>query len=392
MLLETAQHRLFDLAKPLGSESLETRLATDRYLAEDIIAARTQPPHDLSAMDGYAVVGDGPWQVVGESKGGAPLQRRLEAGEAARISTGAWMPKGSDRVLIQENASLNGTDLTIACDPPATGQHVRKAGFDFSKGERLLKRGTLIGAPQVALALSAGHSQISVAKRPRIALIESGDELAAQAEHCLPHQIPASNNAMIAALCAPLVSQTQLMGPVADTMTCMIAAFDQAGTADIIVTSGGASVGDHDLVRPALEAWGAQIDFWKIAIKPGKPLLVARKNDQIIIGLPGNPVSSFVTAFLFLLPLLRHLVGANEPLPSRLMARCGAAIEAGNARREFLRAIWDGQTITPIDQQDSSALQALATANALIERPEHCDGTKAGTDVPFYLLQNGGIA
>ncbi|GAA4643719.1 molybdopterin molybdotransferase MoeA [Pontixanthobacter gangjinensis] len=390
--LETAQQRLFDMALPMAAEPIETRLASGRYLAENINAARTQPAHDLSSLDGYAISGDGPWRVIGESRAGSPFDGSIEANQAVRISTGAWIPHGSDRVLIQENAALSDGELTITCDPPEAGQYIRRAGFDFSYGDQVLQKGTLMGAPQIALALSAGHNTIQISRRPRVALIECGDELAKSANECATNQIPASNNAMIAALAEPLVSEINLIGPVADTMEEMIAALDAAGSAEIIVTSGGASVGDHDLVRPALEEWGAEIDFWKIAIKPGKPLLVARKNKQMIIGLPGNPVSSYVTAFLFLLPLLRQFAGATTAKPSGHSARITADIAPGGTRREFLRAIWDGNSICPIDEQDSSALLALSRANALIERPEHCRRTKAGTDVPFYLLQNGGIA
>ncbi|RIV91823.1 molybdopterin molybdenumtransferase MoeA, partial [Aurantiacibacter xanthus] len=216
------------------------------------------------------------------------------------------------------------------------------------------------------------------------------DELAADPEAVAPHQIPASNGAMLAAMCAGLVSGIDRLGPVPDTMEAMRKALAQAGAADVLVTSGGASVGDHDLVRPALEEWGAEIAFWRIAMKPGKPLLIARKGAQLVVGLPGNPVSSMVTAYLFLLPLLRRLAGAAQPLPRAITLPTLDALPPTGSRAEFVRArIGDGG-VTLLGQQDSSALRALAASEALIARPANADATKAGDMVPVYLLSGGG--
>ena len=197
---------------------------------------------------------------------------------------------------------------------------------------------------------------------------------------------------MLAALAASVPCETRRLGPAADDMDAIAAILAQANDADLIVTSGGASVGDHDLIRPALEAWGAEIDFWRIAIKPGKPLLVARRGSQIILGLPGNPVSSHVTAFLFMLPLLRALLGAAKPLPRPISTFLTQPVQAGGGRREFLRAQWDGHGIAAQNLQDSGALSSLANSNALIDRAAHCPGSPVGTQVSAYLLENGGIA
>jgi molybdopterin molybdotransferase len=225
-----------------------------------------------------------------------------------------------------------------------------------------------------------------------VAIIDSGDELAADPEVCAVHQVPASNGAMLAALVAVLPAQTRRIGPVADDLAALAAALDQAGDADVIVTSGGASVGDHDLVRPALERWGASLDFWRVAIKPGKPLLVARKGSQIVLGLPGNPVSSMVTAYLFLLPLLRALLGAAAPLPRALNQKLAAPLPAGGERREFVRARFTDDGLVPVTIQDSGALAALAATDALIDRAAGAAAAVAGEQVPMLLLENGGLA
>ena len=387
--LAEAQARLLAMAAPLDVEHLPIGQSIGRHLAAPLIAQRTQPSADLSAMDGYAICGPAPWKLVGESKGGAPFTGKITPAEAVRISTGALMPAGADRVLLQENACRRDDNVLLQGKMPAVGAHIRRAGLDFSRKDQLLGTGTRIGPAQAALILAAGCPSVDVRRKPAITIIDSGDELAASPLDCPPYQVPASNGVMLSAMIQEIPSETNYLGPVPDSLSALGEAFARAGASDVIVTSGGASVGDHDLIRPALEAWGARIEFWRVAIKPGKPLLVARRGDQIILGLPGNPVSSFATAFLFLLPLLRHLSGAATPLPRRYLARAGTDLPASGPRREFLRAVFDGATVTPVGQQDSSALRALTNANALIERPENSGEVKAGTDVPIYLLQNG---
>ena len=249
-----------------------------------------------------------------------------------------------------------------------------------------------MGPAQIALAFSGGHAEATVRRRPRMVAIDTGDELSSDPEHCPEHQIPMSNGAMIATLAKPWVEGVKLVGPVPDHLETLAATFEAFADCEVIVTSGGASVGDHDLLRPALEAWGATIDFWRVAMKPGKPLLVARKEDTLVLGLPGNPVSSFVTAFFFLLPVLRRLGGAAECLPQPRDARLASDLPAGGNRLEFVRARLEGDMAAPLGEQDSSALHALAAANALIERPIDAPPAAAGTLVPVYLLENGGIA
>lgn len=393
--LEEAQSRLLESISPLDSDNTRAEMADGRYLAEALVARRTQPAADLSAMDGYAVGENdqtGPWTIIGESAAGHPFAGRLQAGEAVRISTGALMPQGGGAVLLQENATRSGSDLALSGEDTATPRHIRRAGFDFHEGETLQQAGALLTPARIALALSGGNSELCVGKRPTLTIIDSGDELASEPGNVGQHQIPASNGLMLAAMAAPLVSAINRIGPVPDRMDDMLAALDKASQSDVIVTSGGASVGDHDLVRPALELWGAKIDFWRIAMKPGKPLMVARKGAQIILGLPGNPVSSYVTAYLFLLPLLRKLSGASNPRPRTIELPLGGALPATGRRAEFVRASLTGASITPLSQQDSSALAGLSRANALIYRQREQAPAPVGEVVPVYLLQNGGIA
>ena len=392
--LEDAQRRLLALAAPLDIERIPAAEALGRFLAEPLVARRTQPSADLSAMDGFAVREadlPGPWQVIGESACGHPFDGQVGAGEAVRIATGALLPGGANRVLLQEDCRRDNDALTLSA-PPGTALHVRAMGMDFAAGRALLPAGTRLGPAQIALALSAGHRLIAVRRAVRLTIIDTGDELAVDPEHCAVHQIPASNGAMLSALAAGLPCQISHGPPVPDRLEAIVAAFEAANDADVIVTSGGASVGDHDLLRPALEQWGAEIDFWRVAIKPGKPLLVARKGRTLVLGLPGNPVSSHVTAYLFLLPLLRALLGASSPLPRPITAALAEALPAGSARREFIRARWDGTTVLALRNQDSGALATLAASNALIERPATAAPADAGTVVSVYLLGNGGIA
>ena len=394
--LEEAQERLLALAPHLPIERVHVDGVLGRYLAEPLIARRTQPACDLSAMDGYAVTdGDlaGPWRVIGESAAGHPFTGDIGRGEAVRIATGAVLPASAQAVILQEDLTREGDRLILSGEgPEPQGKHIRRCGMDFREGDELLPPGTRLGPAQIALAISAGSQHLAVRRLPRLAILDSGDELAASADRCAAHQVPASNGAMLAALAAPYVGECIRLGPIADDLDALTAALDRASQADIIVTSGGASVGDHDLIRPALEAWGAHLDFWRVAIKPGKPILVARKGRQLVLGLPGNPVSSHVTAFLFLLPLLRAMQGAASPLPRTIRTWLGAPLKPGGSRREFLRARWDGQAIAAHGLQDSGALSSLAASNALIDRAAGAPAGEAGHEVMAYLLENGGIA
>lgn len=398
--LEKAQARLLALAPAAMVQRIAIEDAIGRYLAEPIIALRTQPATDLSAMDGYAMRADdltGPWSVIGESAAGHPFTGDIAPGQAVRIATGALMPRDADCVILQEDIARTGYLISLVGDPPVpSSKHVRREGLDFRQGAQVLAAGTKIEPAQAALLISAGHVDVPVARAPRIAVIDSGDELSATPGEHAVDRIPASNGAMLLAMVRALPCDARRLGPVADDLDALARIFAEADDCDVVVTSGGASVGDHDLIRPALEALGAQVDFWRVAIKPGKPLLVATREresgKQIFIGLPGNPVSSYVTAYLFLLPLLREMLGASTPLPMRFSAQLEAPLKANGGRREFVRGYWDGKTVTAKEIQDSGAIAALSASNALIDRASMAPAAAAGDEVMVYLLQNGGIA
>lgn len=386
--LEDAQARLLALAPLMPSDTIPTEQAVGRYLRENIHAARTQPPADLSAMDGYAINGPGPWQRIGESRAGTPFAGTLRLGQCVRISTGAHVPAGADRVLLQEDAIVAG-DQVSATELPPPQRHIRPRGFDFTEGDLLLKSGTRLTPASIALIIAAGRTSVEVARVPSIAILDTGDELAADPAKCDSHQIPASNGAMLGAMLANLGCAAVRLGPVGDDRAALATALAESDKADLLITSGGASVGDHDLVQSALEEWGAQIAFWKVAIKPGKPLLVATRGAQLIIGLPGNPVSCFVTAFLFALPAVRAAMGAYSPLPPTQAMLAGEALPAVGKRREFLRAASQGNEVRLAGSQDSSALRALASADCLIDRPAGSPAVAAGEPLTVYPLHTG---
>lgn len=393
--LEDAQARLLALApqRPSCVHGLST-FCGPRFLARDITARRTQPAADLSAMDGYAVSpGPGPWQRVGESRAGAPFPGMLAPGQCVRISTGAVVPQGAASVLLQEDAAIDGHTVT-ATEPASPGRHIRRAGFDFREGDTVLASGTEYSPAVLALAASAGHGTLPWTDPPAVAVLDSGDELVAPGMPCGPHQIPASNGVMLAAMLHPYVGLVDSLGPVADDRAALAAALERAEDSHILITSGGASVGDHDLIQQALKDWGATIDFWKVAIKPGKPLMVATRPsrsgpDLVILGLPGNPVSSFVTAFLFALPLVRASMGDPDPLPRAVTMIAGEDLPPVGPRREFLRARSEGDKVRLAGSQDSSALSALAAADCLIDRPAGSPPARAGDAVRVFRLQNG---
>jgi molybdopterin molybdotransferase len=388
--LAEAQQRLLAQITPLPVERIAVEESAGRWLAEPLTARRTQPAADLSSMDGYAVRGDdlsGPWQVVGESAAGHPWQGVLTSGQALRIATGALVPQGAGAVLIQEDCGREGDRLTLTGTlPDPADRHIRRRGLDFGEGTPLLPAGTRMGAAQIALAIAGGHSSVSARRLPHVAIIENGDELAPPGAPCPPHQLPASNGAMLAAMVGALGCRVTRTGPVRDDLSALVGALEQVAGADVIVTSGGASVGDHDLIRPALEHWGASLAFWRVAMRPGKPVMHATRGKTQLLGLPGNPVSGLVCAYFFLLPMLRAMGGADHVLPRRVMARAAAALPAGGTRQEFMRGLWDGESVMPNPMRDSSALAAMAASNCLIDRPIGADRVEMGEILGIYLL------
>ena len=379
-----AQQRLFALADPVAAERVPLRDAAGRWAAERVAALRTQPELPLSAMDGYAIrFADlpGPWRVIGESAAGRPFAGVIAAGEAVRIFTGAAVPDGADTILVQEEARREGDMLALDGEGPShNGAHVRVAGLDFSDGETLIETGARLTPARIALAALAGHATLPVPRRIRIAIAATGDELRAPGEPLATGQLPESNGAMLAALLGPLPVELVDLGILPDRIDALTAAF-AAVDADLLVTTGGASVGDHDLVRPALEAAGAAIGFWKVAMRPGKPVMAGRMRDTIVLGLPGNPVSAHVTALLFLLPMVAHLSGAADPRPRRRRAILGGALPPNGPREDHIRAVHRAGRVQPADRQDSSMLRILAGSDCLIIRAPHVPAAAPGDSV-----------
>lgn len=377
-----AQARLLALATPVETETALLIDAAGRWLAADVVARRTQPASDFSAMDGYAICfGElpGPWRVVGESAAGEPFGGALAPGEAARIFTGAALPEGADAVLVQEDAARDGDRLTLAGEGPARiGAHVRGQGEDFGEGDVLLMAGERLTPPALGLAATGGHGALTVRRRIRVALITTGDELEPPGENGGADRLPASNGPMLMAGLRRLPVVIEDHGIVRDDLVELKGALSRAAGADIIVTTGGASVGDRDLVRPALEAAGAAIDFWRIAMKPGKPLLAGRLGEALVLGLPGNPASAFVTSLLFLHPLIARLSGASDPLPRPIRAMLAGDLPSNGDRAEYLRGIWAEAGVAPFDGQSSAALVTLARAELLIVRPINAPPAKTG--------------
>jgi molybdopterin molybdotransferase len=385
-----AQARLFSMAPRVTAERVSLAAAAGRWTAEPVIALRAQPGADLSSMDGYAIDFDdlpGPWRVVGESAAGRAFGGSIGRGEAVRIFTGAAMPAGADSVLVQEEAERDGDKLSLAGEgPPRRGTSVRRKGLDFERGAVLIDAGSRLTPAAIALAATGGHGALNVNRRLRITIMATGDELIAPGTASDdPLALPEGNSAMLGSMLADLPVDVTVAGIIPDRLDALVAAFSSAN-ADIIVTTGGASVGDHDLVRPALEAAGGAVDFWRIAIRPGKPMLAGRLGDAVLLGLPGNPVSAFVTATLFLRPLIVAMAGAADPLPRTLSAELAEPLPANDHRQDYLRGtIVDGR-VSAATTQDSSMLATLARATCLIVRPPHAPAAAIGDTVDILPL------
>ncbi len=384
-----AQARLFAMARPVAGERVPLRVAAGRWAAADIAARRTQPVADLSAMDGYAIrFADlpGPWRVIGESAAGNPFAGSVGPGEVTRIFTGAAMPAGTDTVLVQEEAARDNERLILAGEgPPNRGRNVRRRGLDFTEGDRLVVAGDRLTPARIAVAATGGHGELPVRRRVRVAIAATGDELVPPGSDPGGGALPESNGAMLAAMLAGLPVDLIDLGILPDRLEVLRDAF--AGVrADLLVTTGGASVGDHDLVRPAIEAAGGSIDFWRIALRPGKPMMAGRLSDAVVLGLPGNPVSAFVTALLFVLPMVAHLGGACDPLPVVTSAVLGEDLPANQGRIDYLRAELRDGRIFASTIQDSSMLLTLARSTCLVIRPAHAPTAKAGESAEILVI------
>jgi molybdopterin molybdotransferase len=387
--LEAAQAQLIALATPVPVKPVPLLEAAGRWATEDVVAKRTQPAHNLSAMDGYAIAHadlPGPWTLVGESAAGDRFAGPVARGGCARIFTGAALPPGTDSVIMQEDVTRDGDIVRIADDlnvPQA--QHVRAAGSDFLGGSILIKAGDPLTPAAIAIAAMGGYGALPVCRKISVDILSTGNELVAPGEDVRDDQIPNSNGVMIGAMLRDWPCDVRILPVARDTMEATTEAI-RSSTADILVTCGGASVGDHDLVRPALIECGAEIDFWKVAMRPGKPVMAGKHRGRLVIGLPGNPVSAYVTALLFLRPLIAALGGAGAPLPKRERARLDCALPANGPRTDHLRARRVEDGVTSVGLNDSAALQALSRSDVLIVRPPGAPAAKIGDQVEILSL------
>jgi molybdopterin molybdotransferase len=391
MSVAEALRQVLEHAGPLASESVPLADAYGRVLAADLAAQRTQPPVDVSAMDGYAVraadVKSAParLRLIGEVAAGHPFEGGVGAGEAARIFTGGVVPPGADTIIIQENTARDG-DLVVINQASDAGRHIRRAGLDFASGPVLLAKGRRLNDRDLALAAAMNYAALPVYRRPKLAVLATGDELVLPGAHPGVGEIVYSNGYATMALARREGCEVVDLGIAPDRLPETVAAVRRArdAQADILVTSGGASVGDYDLVQKALAAEGLKLSFWKVALRPGRPMMHGRLGSMHVLGLPGNPVSAYVCGIVFLVPLIRRLTGRADYEPRLEPAQLGCDLPENDERLDYLRATLapgkDGLPIaTPCPLQDSSMLAPLAKADCLLIREPHAPAAKAGS-------------
>lgn len=382
---EQARQRILDSTTLLDAEEVELQRALGRVSREDLVGRSPLPPFDYSAMDGYclsctSLTGDPPFEleVAGESRAGHPCPP-LPQGACLRIFTGAQLPAGADAVIIQENTERVGERVRLLTLPKA-GEHVRRRGEDLRQGEVGLQRGTRLGPFQLGLAAALDHARVSVSRKPRVVVLPTGDELRAPGSAASGGQIPESNSFALAALATVAGGEVEVGARLGDDLDASTRAIASAlERADVLVTVGGVSVGEHDLVRPALERAGVSLDFWKVRIQPGKPFVFGRRGEAYVLGLPGNPVSAQVTFFLFGLPLLRKMQGDRAPLPAELTVELAHPLVRKPGRLGVYRARLDGQRATLDANQSPGATTSLATADALVLVPAESAECAPGT-------------
>ena len=392
MPVNEALARILASGKPMGSEVVRLDDVTHRVLAKYLKAKRDQPPFQSSAMDGYAIRHAdvaAPFKLVGVSAAGHAFKGTVKKGEAVRILTGAPLPRGADTIVIQENVSVDGGHITVR-EAPALGRNIRPRGLDFKKNDVLIAAGTRITARDIGLMAAANAAIISVRKRPQVVLFTTGDELVLPGNHPRTDQIFSSNSHALAAMLNAWGAEVINLGIVRDDMRATMTAIKKAAKADILVTTGGASVGDHDYVQEALRRSGIKIDFWKIALRPGKPLMFGTKNKLSVLGLPGNPVSALVCARIFLKPLIDKMLGAQVS-DAPIVARVAAALPANDERQDYLRATLrydlDGARVVDVfSKQDSSMQRNLRDADCLIVRPPNAPALAKDALVTVILL------
>ncbi|MGE4482301.1 molybdopterin molybdotransferase MoeA [Acidocella sp.] len=392
--VEEARARILAALKPVPVEMVGLAQAHGRVLAKPVVARFTVPPANLSAMDGYAVRADDTragarLRVTGQAAAGHPFAGGVGGGEAVRIFTGSVLPAGADAVLIQENTLVEGEDILVN-EPVGAGRHIRRAGQDFVAGDEVLPAGQRLSARDIGVAAAAGHPWLCVHRRPRIAILCTGDEIALPGEPVPEGGIVNANAGLLAAFVSAWGGEALLLPIARDTEDAVALGAAEARGADLLVTTGGASVGAHDLVLAGLKCQGFALDFWKIAMRPGKPLIFGAIDGLPVLGLPGNPVSAYVCAVLFLAGAMDLLGGVPTAGPVLEQARLGVPMKANDRREDYVRAhlVYDGAgwVATPLRVQDSGMLLALAGAQALIRRPAHAPAAEAGENVEILRL------
>jgi len=400
--VEEALTRLLALIDTLPREQVSLADGLGRVLAEDVAARRTQPPFAVSAMDGYAVRAADldrvpvELRIVAEVPAGAGFGGHVGPGEAARIFTGAPMPAGTDTVVIQEDTERSG-DRVRVLEAAVRGRYVRREGLDFAAGDALLHAGRRLSARDIGLLAAMNRPWLFVRRRPRIGILSTGDEIVMPGDPIGPHQIVSSNSLALCAIVAACGGVAVSVGNAPDDPEALRRIAAATRGVDLLVTTGGASVGEHDLVRQALAEDGFDLDFWQIAMRPGKPLMVGRYRGTPMLGLPGNPVSTFVCAMLFLAPAIERLSGVVSPASAAMStARLGAPVAANDRRQDYLRArltrAVDGvEEAAPFDVQDSSMMRLLAAADCLILRPPNAPAAAAGETAPILRFPTGAM-
>ncbi|MBI1384896.1 MAG: molybdopterin molybdenumtransferase MoeA [Rhizobiales bacterium] len=403
LAVEEAKARVLEGVHPLDAVNLEIEAAAGMTLADGVESRLDQPPADVSSMDGYAVraadCSEAPREVVvvGEAAAGHPLAASLASGQAARIFTGGVLPVGADAVIAQEDCTplptAAGAPMRVRLDAVAKpGQFVRRRGMDFSRTERLLESGTRLDARALSLAAAMGHGKLAVRRPPRVAILATGDELVAPGVPPQQGQIPSSIPVGLVAMVAAAGGEPMLLGIARDTRESLADALAKSAGADILVTIGGASVGDHDLVGPTLAEAGLDLHFWRIAMRPGKPLMFGRLGARRVLGLPGNPVSALICARVFLLPLIHRLLGRRGEDFPLLTGVAAGEVEANGPRTHYMRATIEGRTpqgaaiLAPYPSQDSSLLADLLRASALVVRQPHAPATPRGGALAYHLI------
>ena len=393
--VEEALERITSQCPLMPAESIALTQAAGRVLAIDAAARRTQPPMDLSAMDGYAVRADdtsslpATLRIVGHAPAGGSFDGLVGPGDAARIFTGGPVPQGANAVVLQEDTESDGATVRVL-ESAGVGQHIRRTGIDFKSGDVLLQAGRLLSPAAIGLLAAMDTPWVDVRRKPRIALLATGDELVRPGEPIGPNQIVSSNSIALKALIEQHGGTAIDLGIARDDPHVLRTMVEGARGADILVTIGGASVGDHDLVKRVLRDVGLEIDFWKIALRPGKPLIFGRMDGALMLGLPGNPVSAMVCGLLFLVPMIRAMLGIRPAELPREKAVLGCDLPANGERRDFMRAtVFRGQGLplaTPFRKQDSSMISLFANAGALVIRPPHAPAAHDGDVVEILPL------